>query len=339
VLQNRYRFIYMMLAGVVIALILKILVFNRLHIPHPLVYDFLFTIICTMVIWESNIRFDALLNKRLPWIPNTAKRAVVQFATSLLVSSIVIYGMMYGYGRFICGDSPEHDLLMNDAILICILIISIVIIIEVCAQFFRNWKNSLLEIEKYKTETAQAQLQNLKNQINPHFLFNNMSVLSSLVYQNQDKAVDFINQLSKVYRYVLDNRNNELVTVQEEITFLASYIFLLQIRFDKNISFRIAIEKEHLQKSIPPMCLQVLVENCIKHNEISTEFPLQVSVLSEGNCIAVINNLQLRQSPEPSAKTGLQNIQDRYKYLSNEAVIISSANQLFTVKIPLMASV
>ena len=189
--------------------------------------------------------------------------------------------------------------------------------IEISTQFFRHWKNSLVEIEKYRAESLQAQLQNLKNQINPHFLFTNMSVLSSLVYKDQDKAVEFINQLSKVYRYLLDNQNNELVTVEEELIFIRSYIFLLHIRFDQNLIIKTEVKKEDRAWLIPPMALQILIENAIKHNEASSEHPLAISIISEDEKLVVGNNLQLRPQHEPGSKTGLENIRARYKFFTH----------------------
>jgi len=196
----------------------------------------------------------------------------------------------------------------------------------------------MFEAEKYKTESVKAQLQNFKNQINPHFLFNNLSVLSSLVYKDQDKAVSFINQLSKVYRYLLDNRNNELIILDEELTFVNSYNYLLQIRFDTNIVLKIDIHEKYLNTLIAPMVLQMLIENAIKHNEISSEKPLIIAVSVFENHLVVANNLQLRSNNEVSTKTGLQNIKDRYKYFTDKDIEVIQNQNLFTVKIPLIKS-
>ncbi len=217
------------------------------------------------------------------------------------------------------------------------IIISFTILsIELSTQFFSKWKLSLLEVEKYKAESLQAQLQNLKDQVNPHFMFNNLSVLSSLVYKDQDKAVDFINQLSKVYRYVLDSRNSELVTLGEEMTFIKSYTYLLQIRFDRNLDFKMDIPESCLQFLLPPMALQTLIENTIKHNEVSTEAPLHVSIRFEQGKLVVKNNLQLRSNVEPGSKTGIQNIRQRYSYFTEETVDVETSESMFTVRIPLL---
>lgn len=326
----------MLLAGLIIQLILNKLVYSRLAVPHSIIFDYIFSVVCTIVLWEANIQFDQWLNKRLPWLPQTAKRAFIQFGTSILFSSVLIYLAMFFYGKQICGDTPEHDALMKEAIIICILIISIILVVETAIKFFSSWKSSLVEVEKYKLESAQAQLQNLKNQINPHFLFNNMSVLSSLVYQNQDKAVEFINQLSNVYRYLLDNRNNEIVPLEQELTFLNAYIYLLQIRFDTSITFNVKVEKDKLRLMIPPMTLQILVENCIKHNEISKANPLQVTLFSTNDRIVVRNNLQRRIDEEHSPKTGLQNIKQRFAYLTDKEIEILEDGKIFEVSIPLL---
>ena len=185
-------------------------------------------------------------------------------------------------------------------------------------------------------ERAEAELSFLKSQINPHFLFNNLSVLSSLVYSDQDKAVDFINQLSKVYRYLLENRNSELTRLSEEMAFIHSYIYLLSIRFDKNINFTINVKKEDENKLIPPLALQILIENAIKHNEISTASPLQINIITENDMLIVSNTLQPRINKETSSNLGLDNIRQRYQYYSNKEVVVIQENQQFIVKLPLL---
>jgi LytS/YehU family sensor histidine kinase len=212
----------------------------------------------------------------------------------------------------------------------------IIISVDLSRQFFHQWKASIIELEKHKLESTQAQLQNLKNQINPHFLFNNLSVLSSLVYINQDKAVDFINQLAKVYRYILDNNSSELITLKDELNFIESYIFLLEIRFSTNIRFELKILPDTLNKKIPPLSLQILIENAIKHNEISDQQPLLIQIQSSQNHILVSNNLQLRRNKEISSQVGLKNIQERYAFFTSEKINIEKNIQSFQVTIPLL---
>ncbi len=337
--NKKSRFIYMIIVGFFISLLLDVIIpFPK--DDHSKIYDFLISIFITIIAWEGNLRIDTWMNNHIPWVEQPGKRLLVQFPTSLIYSFIAIYIPMLVYHMYVCTQANPTDKtgFMITTIVIGTLISVIIISIEISTQFFAKWKQSMLEAEKYKTESVQAQLQNLKNQINPHFLFNNMSVLSSLVYKDQDKAVDFINQLSKVYRYLLDNRNSELVSLENEIVFIKSYIYLIQIRFDKNIIFNIDIKENKLVMLIPPMSIQMLIENAIKHNEISEELSLTITIQSNESELIVKNNLQLRSNQEVSSKSGLQNIKDRYKYYTEKLVVINQDATSFTVTLPLLNS-
>ena len=329
-------------------ILLGILITIALHFFLPLkadnfvhYYDLIASIFITVVVWEGNLRIDHWLNGKYPWITQPAKRIIIHLLFSVGYSAMIIFFSSLVFNCF-SNEIPFHSkdffkitmIILGTLVLMSVLLLTI----EISAQFFRHWKNSLVEIEKYRAESLQAQLQNLKNQINPHFLFNNMSVLSSLVYKDPDKAVEFINQLSKVYRYLLDNQNCELVTVDQELVFIRSYIFLLHIRFDKNLVIQTEINKEDLSKLIPPMALQILIENAIKHNESSSERPLLISIVSENEKIIVTNNLQLRPLHEPGSQTGLENIKARYKFFTETQVLVTSDEQSFVVKIPLLSS-
>lgn len=336
--KNKSRFIYMFIVGIGISFLLHFI--NKpVEENHNVFLDFLTSIVITILVWEGNLRIDSWLNKKLPWVGNAGKRILIELLVSMVYSAVVIYCSMLFFNEFVCPlPVATKEAFMSTAMIIGVMVSFILLTVEIGAQFFSNWKASLIEIEHHKTEVVQAQLQNLKNQINPHFLFNNMSVLSSLVYKDQDKAVDFINQLSKVYRYLLDNKDRELVTLEDELTFIRSYTYLLQIRFDTNIKFTIEVENSALQKLVPPMAIQILVENAIKHNEISEELPLSVSITNYENELVVTNNLQLRTNTEPSSKTGLKNIKDRYHYFTDKPVEIIESEKSFVVKIPLLHS-
>jgi len=189
------------------------------------------------------------------------------------------------------------------------------------------------DIEK---EQIKANLALLKNQISPHFLFNNLSVLTSLVYKNPDKAVEFINELSKVYRYVLESNNSELVTLHEEIEFLNHYIYLLKIRFETGISFEINVAESKLQSYVLPMCLQMLVENTIQHNETSQANPLNVLIYTKDNSLVVENKIQPRSDFTESSKTGLANLKSRYSFFTDEKIEIVNYDNYFKVILPLI---
>ncbi len=336
-LKNRFRFLYMVFVGIGIALLMKASVYTNEE-PHNPLFDFLATISITMVVWEGNLWIDHLMNLKFPWFANTLKRISVHFPIALIYTSVSLFSLISVYDNWICGHAAAHEYIMRISFIISLLLSGLLLSIEFSTQFFRGWKSSLIEMEKYKLESAQAQLENLKNQINPHFLFNNLSVLSSLVYKDQDKAVDFISQLSKVYRYVLENKNQELVMLKEEMAFLDSYFYLLSIRFDKNIIFDISVDEKMHEKLMPPMSLQMLVENAIKHNEISEENPFTITIRSIEEELVICNNLQERKFPEPSSKTGLKNIKDRYAFFTDRQVLVEASDEMFCVHLPLISS-
>ncbi len=324
------------IVGVIIFFIFHTLV-NHNAAEHNKLWDLIACILITTAVWEGNIYIDDSLNKIAPWQKSVKKRIAVQIPMSISYTTITIFISLFLFNKYVCQyPQKQQDEFRIIALIIGLMTSIIILTIDISSQFLANWKKSLIEIEKHKTETSQVQLQNLKNQINPHFLFNNLSVLSSLVYSDQDKAVDFINQLSKVYRYILENRESELATIESEMTFIKSYIFLLKIRFDKNIEFIIDIEEEKNQLLIPPMSLQLLIENAIKHNEISTDHPLTITIKTEGDHLQISNNLKLRTNHEPSSKTGIQNIIDRYAYFTKRKIEIIQDENSFNIKIPIL---
>jgi two-component system, LytTR family, sensor kinase len=301
--------------------------------------DFAVSIFITLIVWEGNLRIDSWLNRKYPWLTMPAKRILVHLLLSVGYSAFFIFLASYFFNLFsneLPFDGPEFRQVTLSILGVLVLMSVIILSIDVSTQFFRHWKHSLVEIERYRSESLQAQLQNLKNQVNPHFLFNNLSVLSSLVYQDPDKSVVFINQLSKVYRYLLDNQNSELVTVEEELNFIRSYIFLLQIRFSPNLSITIDVKSAELALLIPPMALQILIENAIKHNEVSSGHPLSISIVSGNEKLIVSNNLQLRTQHEPGSQTGLANIRARYGFFTATPVEVIHESSQFIVKIPLL---
>ncbi len=332
----------MILVGIAISFLLESLVQHqpRTKPDHGFFYGIMASVVITIIVWEGNLLIDAWMNRKFPWMQKPMRRLMVHLPVSIVYSAVTIFLSMIAFNLFICElpFQSKHQF-MRSSVIVGVLVSIILLSIEVGAQFFGHWKRSLVEVEKYKAESLQAQLQNLKDQVNPHFLFNNMSVLSSLVYKDQDKAVDFINQLSKVYRYVLDNRGSELVTLESELTFIRSYTYLLQIRFDTSIIFDVRIPDSHLRYVLPPMSLQLLIENAIKHNEVSSDQPLTVKVRVKDDYLVVRNNLQLRTGTgEPGSKTGLQNIKARYTYFTDKPIEVIQDNAYFIVKIPLLVS-
>ncbi|MFT4736468.1 MAG: sensor histidine kinase YesM [Cyclobacteriaceae bacterium] len=202
--------------------------------------------------------------------------------------------------------------------------------------FLLLWRQNSIDNEKLKVEHISSQLSSLRDQVNPHFLFNSLNALSSLVYDDQDKAVKFIRKLSDVYRYVLDQNDKELVTVADELKFMESYFYLLNIRFGDNLLINVKIESGPLAKYIPPMSLQLLVENAIKHNVVSQAKKLTIDIFVNADGFLVTRNNASPKKALHSNGIGLKNLKLRYQFLSDRHFIINSTTSNFEVYLPLL---
>ena len=194
----------------------------------------------------------------------------------------------------------------------------------------------LIENEQLQAENIRNQYEVLKNQLNPHMLFNSLNTLRSLVRENQDKAQDYIQELSRVLRYTLQGNESQSVTLREEMEFASAYIFLLKMRFENNLQFDIQVDKAYEDFRLPPMAVQVLVENAVKHNEISNRKPLTIHITTNGNgYLSVSNDIQPKWTATPGTGIGLVNLAKRYHLLFKQEIQITEDKE-FTVSIPLI---
>jgi len=221
-------------------------------------------------------------------------------------------------------------------------IVATVFSMALCAMYegfyiYQKLQESMLEAQKFQTEHIKSQFEVLKNQIDPHFLFNSLNTLASVITENPSIAVNFAEKLSQVYRYILQNKDKEVVELATEIAFVKSYIFLLQTRFEKNLEVDFKVSEKYYNTCIPPLSLQILVENAIKHNIVSSDKPLKINIyISRETSIVVSNNLQPKNASNSSNKIGLDNIIKRYQYLTERVVEILPTAQEFTVSLPLL---
>ena len=202
--------------------------------------------------------------------------------------------------------------------------------------FYTKLQKSLRETEQLQRENIQSQLEGLKNQVNPHFLFNSLNTLIYLIPEDPNKAINFVQKLSKVYRYILEIRDKKIITIGEELEFLKAYVFLLKERFGENININIDIPKEYYHRKIVPLSLQILFENSIKHNIISTHKPLDINVFIEKDKLIVKNNLQKKNHVSSSTRVGLQNIKNRYQFFTDKEVDVIVTSNSFLVALPLV---
>nr|WP_295863501.1 histidine kinase [uncultured Chitinophaga sp.] len=295
-----------------------------------------------LVVWEGAVWLARMLEKRIGG--GSASRRL-----TVLCCALVLYGMLaaVGFGflyavtdmllfhRYEAWESFKrlsYDL--NFGIFMFYLLI---LTFNGIIYYYSAWKEYQVQAERLKRENIQARYDALRNQIDPHFFFNSLSVLTNLVYKSPDLSADYITQLAKTYRYILDKKFENLVTIQTELDFLESYLFLMRIRHQQSIQFQIDIDEKIRSKGmIPPVSLQLLIENAIKHNRFSSADPLVITVNSEDSCLVVSNRIRRKASTEISSGIGLENIQKRYALISEQGIEVLQADDMFIVKIPII---
>lgn len=278
-----------------------------------------------------NSELNCFLDEKISWIKTPLKRLMAGLVGTVFFSVLAIFAIIKSWELFASANFDNYSEIIVNALIITFFIS----LFFHGHGFLMEWRRSAVDAERYQKESMAATYESLKNQVNPHFLFNSLNALTNLVYEDQDKAANFIKQLSEVYRYVLDTRDKEVVPLEDEVKFLRSYAFLQQIRFGDKLSIEVSLNG--LQSMIAPLALQMLIENAVKHNEVSEENPLQIKVFNDSKFIIVQNNLQPKSIlGEGISGVGLENIQKRYQFLSSEKVIIEQSKVNFLVKLPIL---
>lgn len=284
-----------------------------------------------VIISESNVLLDNISERYLPIPSKVVERGVLHFALSLLIGTLAVLYFQYQVKNFNVIDQPITWLMFAFGFIFVFILVVIAISLRITAK----WISSTKEVEELK----QAQLINdynaLQDQLNPHFLFNNLSVLKSMIKYNPDAAIDFTQNFTDTYRYVLQNKEKTVVLLSQELEFIKSYIGLHQERLGDGLKVEFDIKSELLNSLIPPLSLQLLVENAIKHNIASKEEPLFIKLCTNKNNIVIENKLQLKESTYSTYK-GLKNLVARYAMITEREVIIYRNDLLFRVELPLL---
>jgi two-component system, LytTR family, sensor kinase len=295
---------------------------------------FLASVAWAIITWEFILLIGKLLEKRFPIATNLVFRFVIQIVLTYPVVTFLGDGM-FGAASFIF-NIPLNPALVTIGYLLYFLMTLILNLVYFGIIYFFNWKKELIHLGGAQREQAMVKYDSLRNQLNPHFLFNALTSLNSLIFENQQLASDFLQQLSKVYRYVLQNKDKETVPLSTELNFIAHYISLLKIRFSTAIDFQINLNEEVKEKEIVPVTLQILIENAVKHNIVSMAAPLKILITSNAEYLIVENTINKKVQVEASNRQGLDNLKGFYQYLSTMPIEISETKNLFTVKIPLI---
>jgi two-component system, LytTR family, sensor kinase len=280
------------------------------------------------------------LNIKFPWTVNTKLRAIVTVLTTVAFTFLAYLLIVYVW--ILVNDSSYS--FMNvfghnglNGFLITLTITLFISTIFHGNGFLQSWKASVIEAEKLKKDHISAQYETLKNQVNPHFLFNSFNVLTTLVHKDADLAEKFVRQLSNVYRYVLESRDKEVVPFELEMKQLEAYIFLMKIRFGESLNVSINFLNINDTMSIAPLTLQMLLENALKHNAVSKTTPLKIEIYQDDiDYVVVKNQILYKNSVGESTGVGLENIRSRYKFLCDKNVVVSKEDDCFIVKIPII---
>ncbi|MEQ1624995.1 MAG: histidine kinase [Sediminibacterium sp.] len=303
---------------------------------------YLHTLIITTSIWVGNRYIMVWSRSRYPMFEETKTRMKFQ-TTVMIVFTIIATNLLGWFLKDYCdfwnpiksGQSlGEIIFSSNSASMFSTL--TVVAIYE--SRYFMNQlKHSVEEKEMLKRESLMAQLNALKTQVNPHFLFNNLNTLCSIIPEHPKQAVAFVQELSKVYRHILEVKDETSIPLREEMEVLQAYAFLLQTRFGENLQIEISVPVANMEDKVVPLSLQLLMENAIKHNIVSQDRPLHILVTVKDGKLMVSNNLQKKNQLIESTGIGLTNIRNRYKMLTNQTVEVIELAESFSVSIPLIA--
>ncbi|WP_442784934.1 2TM domain-containing protein [Chryseobacterium sp. MYb264] len=287
---------------------------------------------------------NEFLNKKFPWSEATTKRAVISIISILIANIILVYFCNYVNFVLIQRGATTQEYFSGKYNFINWFTINIALLISAflhargfMEELKKTSKKEVVE-QKLIAKSANAQFESLKNQLDPHFLFNSLNVLSSLIDENPKQAQKFTASMSKIYRYVLEQKDKELVTVEDELEFAKTYCDLLKTRFEDSVDFVFDVRKEDFREFVVPLSLQLLLENCIKHNFATSSKPLMITIYSENNTLCIENNLQVREQIKESSGIGLANIVQRYALLTKRNVFIEKSEDYFKVKLPILES-
>jgi sensor histidine kinase YesM len=304
-----------------------------------LIVSLIFNELYAFVLGLSNMYFFDYMARRQWKKQDAIKRIIVSFIGSVFLTLVGLFFLRAGTAVFY-NEIPFEDFLSNESyknyqfgLWITLTIVAVFHVI----YFYNKYQQNRIKEQKVIAGTASAKFDALKNQLDPHFLFNSLNVLTSLIEENPISAQKFTTSLSKVYRYVLEQKSKELVTVDEELQFAKTYMSLLKMRFEDSIVFTMPEKASNPESKVVPLSLQLLLENAVKHNIVTSSKPLHIKIYEDNGSLVVENNLQPKQIVKKSSGVGLSNITQRYDLLTNKKVNIAKGANSFAVAVPILS--
>jgi 2TM domain/Histidine kinase len=332
------RAIVLSLSVFLVLLLIKLLTGITIQLNEYLVVNFSYTMLYGLTLYFANATLFIYLDTIFEVERFAKRRIILGFLGSFVISVIVIFLLRIVEDVLIEGEGFEI-FLHNEKLanyVVTIIITFFVTLAFHAFYFYKVYQENRVNQQKIIAGNASAQFESLKNQIDPHFLFNSLNVLSSLIEENPEIAQKFTTSLSKVYRYVLEQKDKELVSVAEEIAFAKTYMDLLLMRFENGITFEIPENIDNEDAKVVPLSLQLLLENCIKHNVVSEAHPLHVKIGIVNNLLVVTNNLQKKETVLDRKGVGLENIVNRYGILTNRKVLVEENEKEFKISLPIL---
>jgi two-component system LytT family sensor kinase len=292
----------------------------------------------SFVLGFSNMYFFDYMNSRSWKKEDTIKRSIIGILSSTVITLIGLF-FLRAFTSVAFNGRSFHDFIVNEKFRYYqfgLWITLTIVIIFHFIYYYNKYQQNRIKEQKVIAGTASAKFDALKNQLDPHFLFNSLNVLTSLIEENPENAQKFTTSLSKVYRYVLEQKNKELVFVDEELAFAKTYMSLLKMRFEDSIIFDIPDKANNPESKVVPLSLQLLLENAVKHNTVTATKPLHIKIYEDGDSLVVENNLQPKQIVKKSSGVGLNNIMQRYELLTDKKIHITKEANRFAVTIPML---
>jgi LytS/YehU family sensor histidine kinase len=289
-----------------------------------------------VLLWVGNRLITRALSKYLPWQQFGNIRYFAHLLAGIIYLLLISNLAYFTLKIMLTEDLPRPEQIVAVNVYASILFIP-VFSLYFGLVFLKNWRETALQSEKLQKENIRSQLELLKSQLDPHFLFNNLNILSSLIDLDMERSKIFLQKFSEVYRLILKSRSEDLISLREELQFIDAYAYLLSTRFGETIQILTSVPDKYLGRFLPPLSLQILVENAIKHNLVSETKPLRVEIQMEEDQLLVQNNLNLKQGKanEKSGK-GLENIRRRFQYYGPRNIQIEKSDTHFRVLIPLL---
>jgi len=334
-LKKNLLWIILISAGLLLLLAIY-LVLSTLNLNVSYYISIGWVIIVIILLWVGNSIISKGLNKTFPWLQYGNLRLVTQLFSTLFYSLIIINASYLLFKSIFTTDPPilTQIIILN---VYGIVLILPVVSIYFGVHFLRSWRKSEIEAETFQKESIRSQLEALKNHLDPHFLFNNLNILSSLIDKDKEQSKAYLDKFAEVYRVILQSNTTEPIPLSQELDFIETYMYLIKIRFEDAIKLEIDIDEKLKGKMLPPLTIQMLVENAIKHNQVTETKPLYINISSEGNDFIVVrNNLQPKKNPVNENGSGIKNIISRYSYFTDQKIVKTQNVDHFMVKVPLI---